>query len=203
MQNLSQDEMAGERQRAGVLFGRGMAAVITVSFGFIWMGWGFSALPTFRPYEWAVLYAGTVVLLVFAIRGVRRGRKQLKALGADRRAYWAKRGRKFGIITALEVVGCGIVVALAVGFHRMDLIAVGISAVVGAHFLPLAGLFDFPVYYVTGVTIILCDLVSLSRFHGDAITAMSGIVTGAILWLTGIYALALSRRLTPGAPVPA
>ena len=52
VENLSQDVLAGERQKAGVLFGRGMAAVITVSFGFIWMAWGFSALPAFRAYEW-------------------------------------------------------------------------------------------------------------------------------------------------------
>ena len=140
--------------------------------------------------------------MVFAVRAVRRGRQQLKALGADRRAYWAKKGPRFGIITALEWVGCGIVVALALGFHRMDLLAVGISLVVGAHFLPLASLFDFPVYYVTGVAIILCDVVSVARFHGHALTAMSGIVTGAILWLTAISALVFSRRQLPGPVMP-
>jgi hypothetical protein len=78
----------------------------------------------------------------------------------------------------------------------MDLLALGISLVVGAHFIPLARLFRFPLYCVTAIAILVCDFVSLAIFKADAITVAVGIATGAILWMTSIYALARARKFT-------
>lgn len=71
----------------------------------------------------------------------------------------------------------------------MDLLAAGVSLVVGLHFLPLARLFRFPVYYASGIAIILCDLLSWALLRFQGITFKVGVATGTVLWVTAIYAL--------------
>jgi hypothetical protein len=105
----------------------------------------------------------------------------MKAHSAQRDEFWAWTGKQFRLVTVLEGVGCGVVVLLTIVFHRLDLLAAGISLVVGIHFLPLAGRFRFPAYYATGIAIILCDLFSWALFKSDAITVSVGIATGTVL----------------------
>jgi hypothetical protein len=175
-------------------FGLGIAAVMMTILGFVWLGWGFSADPGFTVARWIILYLAFVALLGTAIQNLRKGNARMKALSAQRDEFWARTGKKFATITILEGVGCGIVVLLVVIFHRMDLLAAGISFVVGLHFLPLARLFRFPVYYASGIAIILCDLLSWALLRFQSITFGVGVATGTVLWITAIYALLRSRK---------
>jgi hypothetical protein len=181
-------------QPAAAVFGLGMAALIMTIFGFTWLGWGFSAEKTFTVARWMIFYFATLTLLAASVHALRRGKALMKARSAQREEFWARTGKRFRLVTVLEGVGCGIVVLLTIVFHRLDLLAAGISLVVGIHFLPMAGLFRFPAYYATGIAIILCDLYGWALLRSDAITVFVGISTGTVLWVTAIYALIRSHK---------
>jgi hypothetical protein len=189
-------------------FGLALAALIMTIFGFIWLGWGFSASAAFTDFSanaalpatrWILFYVVTLVLLGVSIQALRKGKSRMKAVSTQPDEFWARTGRRFRTVSLLEGAGCGIVVLLAVVFHRMDLLAAGISIVVGIHFLPLARLMHFPPYYAAGIAIILCDLLSVALLRQGAITFYAGVATGAILWIMAIYALFRSRKSLHGA----
>ena len=174
---------------AGVVFGRGIAAIITTGFGFMWLGWGLSVFPALPPAIWVVDVTVAVVLMAFAVTAVRRGRKMMKARGAPRDDFWQTRRKAFGIVTLLEVLGCIIVVVLANLYQRPDWIAVGISLVVGLHFLPLGRIFGVASYYWVGTLIVVWDILAIFALKSLNLTASAGIATGVILWAAAIHIL--------------
>jgi hypothetical protein len=115
---------------------------------------------TFTVARWIVFYFAFLALLAASVHAVRGGKAVMKVHPAQGDEFRARTGKRFRLVDVLEAAGCGIVVLLIAVFHRWDLLAAGISLVVGIHFLPLAGLFRFPTYYGTGIAIILCDLLS-------------------------------------------
>ncbi len=182
--------------------GLSMAAIIMTIFGFIWLGWGlsvskaftdFSANRLFPAARWITFYLLFLALLGISVQALRRANARWKALAFQPDDLRSRFNKPFRVITFFEGTGCVVVVLLAVVFHRLDLLAVGISLVVGLHFLPLGRLFQFSAYYVAGVAIILCDLVSVAVLRAEAITLAAGIATGLVLWITAVYALLLCR----------
>lgn len=186
--------LSAPSQPAVAALGLGMAALIMTIFGFTWLGWGFSAEKTFTVMRWIGFYLATIALLAASVHALRRGKALMKAHSAQREEFWASTSKQFRLVAILEGVGCGIVVLLTIVFHRLDLLAAGISVAVGIHFLPLAKLFRFPAYYATGIIIILCDVLGLALLSSDAITVFVGISTGTVLWVTAIYALITSHK---------
>jgi hypothetical protein len=183
------------------VFGLAMAALIMTVFGFVWLGWGFSVDRAFTDFStnrsapairWITFYVSFLALLGTSIQVLRKGRKAFPARGGSFRAGFRKR---FRLISLAEGVGCGIVVFLALAFHRLDLLAAAIGVVVGLHFLPLGQLFRFPAYYAAGVAIVASNLLSLILLHHDAITLAAGIATGSVLWITALYALWRAEQL--------
>jgi hypothetical protein len=73
---------------------------------------------------------------------------------------------------------------------------------VALHFLPLAGLFNAPVYYLTAPVIILLDIAALIA-HPRSCAPMAALCTGAVLLLTGVIRLAAARRLVVARSTPA
>jgi hypothetical protein len=195
--------IADPTQPAGSAFGLGMAALIMTIFGFVWLGWGFSVSSAFTQFSsgavlpatrWLSFYAVFICLLGLSIRALRKGKKRMKAQFVSPDDFRSRFGKQFKIISLVEGIGCGIAVLLALAFHRSDLVATGISLVVGLHFLPMARLFRFSPYYVSGMTIILSDLLSVLLLHGRSITFAVGVATGIVLWLMAVYALLCSRQ---------
>lgn len=113
--------------------------------------------------------------------------------------FWQRRRKAYRILTLGEIGGCLIVVALANLFHRTDWIAVGISFVVGLHFLPLSRILEVATYYWVGASIIVADAVAIITRESLNPTAFAGIATGLILWISAIYALVRSFRAGAGA----
>lgn len=184
---------AGEGGKEAVAYGRNVASLIMLSFGFVWLGWGFSTLEAFSYWKWILLYVVFLAALVPTVSAIRQSRARMKSVGEDRENLWSKNRSKFRIVTALEGAGCGIVVFLCVFFQRLDLLAVGISLVVAIHFIPLGALFHYPTYYVTSIAIMICDVLSVLFFRADAITTVAGIGTGLILWITAAQAFYVSN----------
>jgi len=187
------------RNQAEILdaaFGRGLAAVITTCFGFIWLGWGLSEIRDLPGAIWVAHVSLAAALMVFAIAAVRRSRKLMRAQGVSRGDFWQKRRKPFGIVTILEVGGCVIVVMLANLFRRPDWIAIGISLVVGLHFLPLGKVFAVASYYWVGSLIVIWDILTMTTSWNW--TASAGIATGLILWAAALHALVRSFGLVLG-----
>lgn len=109
--------------------------------------------------------------------------------------FWQKRRQAFRIVTLLEVVGIIIVVMLANLFRRPDWLAVGISLVVGLHFLPLGRIFGTALYYWVGTLIVVWNILTLTALKSWNLTASVGIATGLILWAAAIYVLKRSFRV--------
>ncbi|MGB7494111.1 MAG: hypothetical protein WBR26_17215 [Candidatus Acidiferrum sp.] len=186
--------MENQAAMAGSAFGRGMAAIITTTFGFMWLGWGFGVrgLPVAM---WVGYFSVAAALMAFAVTAVRQGRKMMRAQGWSRSDFWQKRRKAFSIVTVLEVVGCIIVVIMANVFRRPDWIAVGISLVVGLHFLPLGRIFGAASYYWVGSLIVLWDILTITALKSWNLTASAAIATGVILWASAIYVLMRSVRI--------
>jgi hypothetical protein len=175
--------------------GIGTGATVTAFFGSVWLGWGFSSLPNFSVPEWIAYDIVTLILLVAAIVTVRQGRATVGARSSGPSRFSADASKRFMIVAILEGLGCGMVVALTLGLHRSDLLAFGISLVVGIHFLPLANIFRYPAYFATGTAMVVCDLAAVVMFKGDGITAAVGIASGAVLWITTIALLVRARSV--------
>jgi len=197
--------MENHAEMSGAAFGRGMAAIIMSFFGFVWLGWGFSAIADvshFRWTAWAAFFVAGAVLMGFSIAAVRSGRALMKAHGTSRREFWRARGKSFRIVTIVEALGCIVVIVLANIFHRPEWIASGISFVVGLHFIPLARIFNFPAYYFIGGLIAAWDIVSVTVVKPSNSIALASLGTGAILWITAIVVMIRSirgaRRLASG-----
>ena len=181
--------MATQAEIAGAAFGRGMAAIITTVFGFIWLGWGLSVLRGLPAAIWVAYFSLAAVLIALAVAAVRRGRKMVRLHAGLRNDFWQTRRKAFRIVSLLEAAGCIIVVVLASVFRRPDWIAVGISLVVGLHFLPLGRIFGFSGYYWTGSLIVIWDILSITALRSWNLTASAAIGTGLILWATAISRL--------------
>jgi len=175
-------------------YGRGIAAVITASFGYGWLCWGFSAIPHLPVATWAALSFAANALILWAIAGLLRGRKMMKAQGTSRAGFWRKRRTPFVIVTLLEIAGCILVAVLATSFHHPGWIAAGISLVVGLHFLPLGRIFA-RLYYWVGGLIVLCAALSLTSAGSWNRTASACIATGSVLCATAICILIRSSRV--------
>ncbi|OOG47511.1 hypothetical protein B0E52_03540 [Rhodanobacter sp. C06] len=191
----------------------GAGATILIAMGFFWLGWGYGYVPKLWPIAstqtglgfglgWMVVYAATIVLLVTAIRAWRKDHARLRIAAVPGAELWRRNSQSFRRITMFEGIGCGLVVVLALTLHRPDLMAAGISLVVGLHFLPLGRLFRMPIYYGAGAAVVVGDLLCVALFSGPAVTVAVGIATGAIFWITAIRMLlhrqGLARELGSG-----
>ena len=178
----------------------GAGATILIAMGFFWLGWGYGYVPKLWPIAstqtglgfglgWMVMYAATIGLLVMAIRAWRKDHARLRIAAGSGTELWRRKSKSFRRITMLEGVGCGLVVMLALTLRRPDLMAAGISLVVGLHFLPLGRLFRMPIYYGAGAAVLIADLLCVALFSGPAVTITVGMATGVIFWITAIRML--------------
>jgi len=184
-------------ETAGATFGRGMAAIVTTTFGFIWIGLGLSVLPSVPAAIWVTYSLATVVLLTLAVTAMRQGRKLMAAQATSRGDAWQARRNGFRLVTTIEVIGCIAVVVLADVARRPTWIPVGVSLVVGLHFLPLGKVLGITQYYWVGALIVLCDILVITASRSVNLVAAVGTSTGVILWGSAIYALIRSLRVVP------
>lgn len=173
------------QNQPGMAFSRGVAAIVATSFGFVWLGWGLSVLRALPVVVWILLCCIAAALIVTAVIAVRRGKRLMRGQGTSRRDLWEKRRKPFGVVTLFEVVGCIVVVVLANIFRRADWVGVGISLVVGLHFLPLGRIFEATAYYWVGALIVVWDILAITALKWN-LTASAGIATGVILWAAAI-----------------
>ncbi|MGH9740373.1 MAG: hypothetical protein ACRD4X_17565 [Candidatus Acidiferrales bacterium] len=191
--------MTNRDEMVGAAVGLGFGAIIATVGGFVWFGWSFSAFRSLPLAVFAAYFSVAVTLMTFAVIVLRRGRKMMKALGVVRSDFWQKRRKAFGTVVALEIVGCIIVLVLVAVFHRPAWTAVGISLVVGLHFIALGSIFAprGRLWYSVGGSMVGWDILTVTALRSWNPTASAAIAAGMIMWAAAIYLLLLSLRMVP------
>ena len=164
-----------------------MTAAIFGFFGFVWFGMAQEAPPgKWRPW----LGIGSAVSILVAIGGGVLAWRH----GDDGSAVDAESGPIFGIVVAVEFILCGLGAAIVSKRGRKDLIVPWLAIVVGLHFVPLAWFFSFPVLGVMGVLMAAAGVagVPVARSKGLAPSALVGVASGLLLWVTAVLSLVVA-----------
>lgn len=174
----------------GALQGRATGALIMAGFGAIWMISGVNALRLFRWETWLVIAVLTGLLCLMARQRLQRAR-QIASTGVavPESQSMQDRRRRFGRVMAFEWVPILLTVVVLGCIGHPELIMPAIAVIVGVHFIPLAKLFDVPLYYWTGGSLVLIAVVSFAI--GDQVLrqVITGLGCGLSLWLTSAVLL--------------
>jgi len=166
--------------------------ILTIASGF-WSLLALSFWPS-RPV-WTIPAAVAVTLLLLLVciqrlwstRGIRDPQDPVAEAKGKRDGIW------FGIIFGIEGALIGLSCAWLGNHGHGDWVPIAIALIVGVHFLPLAKLFEVPVYYWTGALSTLGVLACL-LIHDFPLRVLGvGLVMAVVLWLTVAYLLARTR----------
>jgi hypothetical protein len=171
------------------------AAILTLFGG----AWCILALALWPAHPGWSIPAGCVVaaaLLVLsvqrlvALRGIPSVDDPVAAAKGKRAGMW------FGIIFGAECLLICLAAILLASLGLSIWIPIAVAAIVGLHFLPLARVFEVPLYYWTGALSVL-GMLACSLIPDPATRVLcAGLVMAAVLWAT---ALLLLLRAHPGA----
>lgn len=174
-----------------VITGAAFGVLMMTLFGSAWLAWGFQSMGTDSPWLIAAVTLGGIALLVpcFAVFQIgRKAGKKAAPLTSEQKRFQRQLGQMFGIIFGAE----GLLIFLAVSalshFHLETYISTAIAAIVGLHFLPLARLYRFPLYYAVGGVMVVEALIFLTLPSPMREIAVE-LSVGATLWLTCIVVL--------------
>ncbi|WP_440603136.1 DUF7010 family protein [Bacillus sp. GB_SG_008] len=174
-------------------------------FGTLWaytgimglQGWGVPLLLVTAIAIGIALFVGGVSL----IRASRQLTNQVSKTDlrrGKRTRFW------FNIIFAAEGLAIAIAIAVCNATRHTELIPLVIAIIVGAHFIPLAPLFQVRLYYFTGALLCLLAIitllfvpekVTLGEHQINAFMSVVGFGSALILWGTGLAIWLMGRRL--------
>ena len=174
-------------------------------FGTLWaytgimglQGWGVRLLLVVAVTIGMVLFIGGVSLMR-ASRELTNQVSKADLRRGKRTRFW------FNIIFATEGLAIAITIAVSNATNHSELIPVVIAIIVGAHFLPLASLFQVRLYYFTGTLLCLLAIitllfvpekVTLGEHQINAFMSVVGFGSALILWGTGVAIWLIGRRL--------
>ena len=184
---------------SGELHGRGTGAIILAIFG---GGWMVAALHTL-PHVWfwlfpcALLPASLLVIWgVSLIRASNRMRESEPALTAAEVAAESAVGKRFAWIFGGEGVAIFIAANVLANIGKSAFLLPTIGVIVGLHFMPLARLFRYSLYYWSGaIQVVLCLGTAVAmRSHLNALNTVVGLEMGLTLWITVFARLIRSRQ---------
>ncbi len=173
----------------------GGAAILALFGGF----WCIAAL-VFWPARpaWGIpaASAATFALLVVCVLRLRASGKLPDSHDPAAAAKGKRAGILFGIIFGIEggLIALGSV--LLVGSGHGDWIPVVAGLIVGVHFLPLAYIFEVPLYYWTGALTIFGILGCLFIHAAGPRLLCVGLVMAGVLWLTVLLLLMQTRSVS-------
>lgn len=187
------------------LKGMGMGGLFLALFGGFWM---VAALndQTFVWIATCVLLPGSLLVIrsISILLTARQARSLEPPITAEDAAQARGIGRQFGLVFMLEFGLIAVAANLLAHYHRMDWILPAIALIVGAHFLPLARVFHYSLYYFTGGIEIAASLgIGWGmRAHPAAAEAVLGLVMGLSLWLTALILMVQASWMSRAAGVP-
>ena len=177
-------------------------------FGAIWALLTMSALTPQQRVFLIVMVVIVAGMLGYAAIKLLRAAQHLPQTGApDASTQGRTVGKWYALIVVSEFVAIALASLVLGRAHDDQLIPLVVALIVGIHFLPLAALFHVPVYYLTGVCMVVlagCGLIALFfdlTLGGPYVwSVVIGLGNTVILWSTTLYLLAAARQLLHGAP---
>jgi hypothetical protein len=172
-------------------------AVILTLFGSFWCIIVLASWTT-RP-GWSIPAGSVVTITLLALCVMRlMASRNIPSIDDPAAAAKGKRaGMLFGIIFGLEG---GLIALCSTLLARYGLgiwIPIAAAVIVGVHFIPLAFVFEVPLYYWTGVLSVL-GMLACSLVHDAATRVLcAGLVMAAVLWLTVVLLLLQTRSMLP------
>lgn len=172
----------------------GGAAILTLFGGF----WCIDAL-VFWPVRpaWGIpaASAATFALVVACILRWRESAKMPDSHDPAAAAKGKRAGILFGIIFGMEGGLIALSSVLLARSGHGDWIPVAAGVIVGVHFLPLAYVFEVPLYYWTGAVSVIGILGCLSIHAVGPRLLCVGLVMAGVLWLTALLLLMQTRSV--------
>jgi hypothetical protein len=136
-----------------------------------------------------VVLLGLCILRLMALRNIPSVDDPSAAAKGKRAGMW------FGIIFGAE---CGVIALCSALLARAGLsvwIPIEVALIVGLHFLPLARVFEVPLYYWTGALCVI-GMLACSLIRDAAMRLLSaGLLMAAVLWLTAVVLLVRARAM--------
>lgn len=98
----------------------------------------------------------------------------------------------FGIVVAIEVVIAALGSWILIRRRHADLVGPWVAFVVGAHFIPLAVLLQYPLFYVVAIALMVGSPIAVlvARRSSITVSAVNGVVAGSILLTAALVSLA-------------
>jgi MFS family permease len=160
-------------------------------------GWAFLVLIILSLLIGVILFIGAIVL-------IKKSSLLSNEVIKKDKEHWRKKNIWFGIIFSLEGLLIAITSFICTSTNHLDLFVPVMALIVGAHFFPLASLFQVPTYYITGTLLcLLATLVMLTfpvktilKDHHIMVWWVSlGFGSALILWGTGVIVCFRGFRL--------
>lgn len=184
--------------------GMATGAIIMGFFGGLWLFWALASMNARTPLVIAATLVFAASVGIPAAGLLRNGvlaSKLAPPLTPEQEREQSRMGRIFGFIFAAE----GLLIFLAVNllnhFGLSQYAISAIAAIVGLHFLPLARLFRYPLYYAAGTAMMTAALVSLAIPESIRISAVASAMS-LIVWLTCVLVVRKGRALSHILSIP-
>ena len=185
--------------------GTASGVIFMAFFGTLWAGIGIRGM---QGWEFPVLITLSlligVVLFISAIALIKNSRQLTNEVIKKDGDRWRKKNRWFGIIFSLEGLFIAIAAFICVSTNHLNLFVPVMALIVGAHFFPLASLFQVPIYYITGTLLCLLATIVILTFPVKIIISDQqvmawwvsvGFGSALILWGSGVIVCLRGFRL--------
>ncbi|WP_375347420.1 hypothetical protein ACEWPB_28475 (plasmid) [Priestia megaterium] len=185
--------------------GTASGVIFMAFFGTLWAGIGIRGMQgwEFPVFITLSLLIG-VVLFISAFALIKSSSQLSNEVIKEDRDRSRKKNRWFGIIFSLEGLLIAIAAFICVSTNHLNLFVPVMALIVGAHFFPLASLFQVPIYYITGTLLCLLATITMLTFPVKIIVSdhqimawwvSVGFGSALILWGTGVIVCLKGFRL--------
>lgn len=171
---------------------RGVAGglILMAFFTLMWGGWATTGVSTAIAVIISVFFAALAIAFVVHGIGLFRAVKRFTKIDTPERKSQSKSmGQRFGIIFATEGVLIGAASAVLGATDNYTYINPVIALIVGAHFLPLARVFDRTIDYYIGAWVMAAGLVGIGLLLYSSLAPFTvwTIVSLAVACGTSLY----------------
>lgn len=195
--------MATQSAPRALYQGYAIGALLLTFFGALWALLTMSALTAQQSVLLAIVVVIVAGVLSYAATRLLRAARQLPArVEPEGHAQGRTIHTWYGLVVVGEAVAIALASRLLNQARHDELIPLVVALIVGIHFLPLAALFHMPMYYLTGMVMIilaggaliaLCFKVTLGNPY--AWSVVIGLGNAVILWLTALYVLSVGKQV--------
>lgn len=179
----------------GFKLGAGIGALILTYAGAAWAFVSLANRSATQTWEFVVAALPVVIITIFGVVRLAAAWKLPFRFSASEATESARHGRRvgllFGVVFAAEFVAITTAAVLLSWAERPLLIPVAVAAIVGAHFLPLAKIFQIPTYGYAGLILLGISLGSLLITNERTRLFTLGISVAVVLWVSAGAVLAI------------